>query len=38
MYVMLIQKLSKGFVLWKNMLHGNKDKLEQHGMTCIFVN
>ena len=37
MYVMLTQKLSKGFVSWKNMLHDNKDKLEQHGMTCIFA-
>ena len=37
MYVMLTQKLSEGFVSWKNMLHDNKDKLEQHGMTCIFA-
>ena len=37
MFVMLTQKLSKGFVSLKNMLHDNKDKLEQHGMTCIFA-
>ena len=37
MYVMLTQKLSNGFVSWKNMLHDNKAKLEEHGMTCIFA-
>ena len=37
MYVMLTQKLSKGFVSWKSMLQENKAKLEEHGMTCIFA-
>ena len=32
MYVMLTQKLSKGFVSWKNMLQENKAKIEEHGM------
>ena len=28
MYVMLTQKLSKGFKSWKDMVHENKSKLE----------
>ena len=28
MYVMLTQKLSKGFKSWKDMVHENKHKLE----------
>ena len=37
MYVMLTQKLSKGFKSWKNMVHENKSKLEGFKGKIIFA-
>ena len=37
MYVMLTQKLSKGFKSWKDMVHENKHKLEGFKGRVIFA-
>ena len=37
MYVMLTQKLSKGFKSWKDMVHENKHKLESFKGRIIFA-
>ena len=37
MYVMLTQKLSKGFKSWKDMVHENKSKLEGFKGKIIFA-
>ena len=37
MYVMLTQKLSKGFKSWKDMVHENKHKLEGFKGRIIFA-
>ena len=37
MYVMLTQKLSKGFKPWKDMVHENKSKLEGFKGKIIFA-
>ena len=37
MYVMLTQKLSKGFKSWKEMVHKNKSKLEGFKGKIIFA-
>ena len=37
MYVMLTQKLSKGFKSWKDMVHENKHKLESFKGRVIFA-
>ena len=37
MYVMLTQKLSKGFESWKDMVHENKHKLEGFKGRVIFA-
>ena len=37
MYVMLTQKLSKGFKTWKDMVAENKHKLEGFGGKILFA-
>ena len=37
MYVMLTQKLSKGFKSWRDMVHENKHKLEGFKGRIIFA-
>ncbi len=37
MYVMLTQKLSKGFKSWKDMVHENRSKLEGFKGKIIFA-
>ena len=37
MYVMLTQKLSKGFESWKNMVHENENKLKGVKGRIIFA-
>ena len=37
MYVMLTQKLSKGFKTWKDMVAENKHKLESFGGKILFA-
>ena len=37
MYVMLTQKLSKGFKSWKDMVHENRHKLESFKGKVLFA-
>ena len=37
MLVVTTISLSKGFKVWKEMVHASEDKLKEYGMTFIFA-